>query len=381
MRWTSGRQMILIGLVSTFSLGVGTGCASDTTGPALRTPAQLSWQLVLNHHAITLSLTPPYNTIQLTTTAWSATGAPLTDTTPTVYSVDYSSAQCGCQSVTVSPTGVLASDGIDPDANVLIIATRQVGGVTLADTAIVNINDVSPGPPAKSLAMQLSIDSANVPASRGFLTASPVGVDSLGDTIPNVIVHVTSTTPQTVSVVYCFSGFCAFSVQHSHPGRTRLIADATIYGTTVTDTVLLTVAWPNWANVAILPTTGANGHTIGFFSHPDDTVGTGAMIAWINALSGQPADVVFDDPTNVQSADSVAFRHNFNNWVIPTQGGGNIAPWTTQIDTIGYYNGHVPQTVALARARTFPVPGTYPYHSTLYGTAGVIHVLPPFQVP
>jgi len=102
-------------------------------------------------------------------------------------------------------------------------------------------------------------------------------------------------------------------------------------------------------------------------------------VVWNNELPGLAVDVVFDDSAAVQAADSATFLDGFCGifqLCIPTQGGGNIRAFAP-LDT-GSLAGR--DTLGV-RARSFPTSGTYHYHSALYGTSGIIHVLPEVQVP
>lgn len=364
------------------------GCASDTTGPAQIPPAQLYYQLTLDQHAITLALTPPYDTVTLVATARAATG----DSLPggnTVYTV---AARGGFPdtNVTVSANGILRA--IAPDAEVFVIARQTRGQVTLEDTALVMVNPVNPVPRPATLTLQAN------PYIFGFLPSYelngviqfvPSVVDSQGVTLSNVAISEASATPTilvlTEGVKTWWTGELSapFVRGPAAPGHARVVATATVYGVRLTGTLPFVVGWQRHTVVDIVPHVPAGSRTpLGVFTPLDDTIAAGGVVYWRNDLPGYDSvDVVFDDPAAAQAVDSASnldgFAQNFSGgagWVIPQQGGGNIPPFAPVDTTLGN------DTLGV-RARSFSAVGAYPYHSVRYGTRGVIHVLPEFQVP
>jgi hypothetical protein len=355
-------------------LGVGAslctvGCAGDTTGPALSDPAHLYWQLTLNHHAITLALTAPYNTLQLVATPSTAKGTPLVDSGATTWTVSDTSVQ-------VSATGLLTA--IAPATGVTIVAQRTIGNITNVDTAVVNVNDTTVIPHVATLALDPVPTVFGLPVYDlfGQISFTATALDARGDTIPGVAIRVTSVTPNILpSCHLCFGEF-----QREAVGHAQLVAEATVYGVRKVDTLPFTVGWWHHVVVDVLPQYPTGSRTaLGVFAPAEDTVAAGGAVIWNNELPGLAVDVVFDDSSAVQVVDSATFLNGYCRifqLCIPTQGGGNIrafAPLDTGslkgLDTLG------------VRARSFPTPGTYHYHSALYGTSGIIHVLPEFQVP
>jgi hypothetical protein len=358
-------------------LGVGASlctvdCASDTTGPALSDPAHLYWALTLNHHAITLALTAPYNQLQLVATPSTANGTPLVDSGTTIWTVSDTS-------VHVSATGLLTAIASAP--GVTIMARRTIGEITNTDSAVVNVNDTTVIPHLATLALDPVPTVFGLPVYDliGLIGFAATALDAQGDTIPNVAIRVTSVTPNIFQADndLVAGGFIRESVGHA-----LLVAEATVYGVPKVDTLPFTVGW--WHQVVIdvlpqYPTTGSRT-ALGVFAPAEDTVAAGGTVVWKNELPGLAVDVVFDDSSAVQAVDSATFLNGFCGLVqlcyIPTQGGGNIRAFAP-VDT-GSLQG---QDTLGVRARSFPTPGTYRYHSALYGTSGIIHVLPEFQVP
>src|SRR5690242_5417028 len=99
-------RRVSLAVVVGIMLGVGVGgCGHDAMSPAFDPLTQQFWAARLNHHAITMALTPPYNTLQLTVTPLTLTGAPLGTNGTVVYTSSDTTVQ-------VSPTGVLTAIGL-----------------------------------------------------------------------------------------------------------------------------------------------------------------------------------------------------------------------------------------------------------------------------
>ena len=384
------RSVVVRGLASLLmSVLAGLGCASDTTGPALVAAGQLYQQLTLNHHAITLALTSPYDTLQLIATPYAASGAVLPDSSATTWTTSDSS------SVRVSATGLLTARTVA--TQVLVIASRTIGRVTQHDSTLVNVTDTTTIPRFARLALSFP-DTAPLNGGLqsqakenqlfGVYLGLPAALDPQGDTIPNVLIRVVSTDPIVLQNNFAFgliasyyiAGGDAIAFLRGVAGHTQIIAEATVYGVRRVDTLAMTVGW--WQNgvVTVLPRySGGSTIPIGTFSPSVDTIAMGGTVAWVNVLPGLPIDVVFDDSTAVQAVDSATYffgRACFLRVCIPTQGGGNI-PRFAPVDT-GVLRGN--DTLGV-RARRFPIAGTYHYHSVLYGKAGSIVVLPESSVP
>lgn len=311
-----------------FVASVGTivlGCSSgDVAAPKpAQDPSLLYWALTLDHHAVNLSTAAPYDTLQLVATPRTATGEGLLDTGTVVYSTS------DLSTVRVSPDGLVQA--IAPGAGVMVIASLTLAGLTHADTAMVNVTS-NPNPPVLA---SLSIhpvppDSAKRAAAL-FGNGYPWQVlttDTSGNPIPDLAVNCTSSDATVASV----PASCGF-IQSWRPGHVILTASTTAYGITKADTLAFTVGLVD-AAIAFL--------------QPDKPLGTitiakGGTVQWLNEL-GQPADITFDDTTNVAADPSCQC------------GSGNIPPFDD------------------ARSRLFPVPGTYTYQSSAIHGGGTVVV-------
>jgi len=351
-------------------------CGSESATPFAPTvgpdAAGLYWSLGLNVHAVTLSTVAPYNTIALVATPRDAKGGALTGHgTPTYRSSDPGRLQVG-------PDGTVQA--LQSGDGVSVLASLTVGNVTHIDSVSFSVTDeaapptpahlsIDPQPPASSV-VSMSGDGSQVFISGdgsvsssffGFLLF-PTETDDQGIPIPGMIIDYSSSDS---SVAYA-GGFFGFSfINPQMPGHATIVASTTAYGVPLADTVTFTVTTPSIQSVKIRPRNVTLGgpNQIGFES-ADITVVPGGTVLWIN-VSGQPVDVVFDDPSNVLEhgpvTDCAAQPE--------PPGGGNIDAFGVPQD---------PQAPALdpanCRSRLFPVAGVYTYHSSITGATGRIVV-------
>ena len=389
------------GLCAVIGLMASLGCRNDSTGPAPIDAGHLYYQLTLNHHAVTLALTAPYDTITLLATPRSATGAPLTDTGTTSYAI-----LGGDTNVTVGPTGIVHA--LAPDTGGEVVARRTIGSYTLSDTAFISINAVSPVPRFAAFTLRTQPgDSADFTFSPYNATYTgpppeiiPVALDQYNDTIANVAFRLSSPIDPYIGYSYCATNPRSFNngpdpatggcgVNRSRPGKMWIHAEATVYGVSRVDSVLYTVGWPLFGIVNVLPHTPVGRlQPIGVFDPGDDTVAVGAIVVWHNWLAAGLADVVFDNPSAAQGIDTIQYaQNNFTRsglGLTSNQETGNISGFPNDSTcTLYQYVGSTlcdgNTLVHFVRARQFLQAGTYRYHSALYGTAGVIHVLPESQ--
>lgn len=375
------RFILLSAALSLCSL-VSLGCASDTTGPVPVDSAHGYWQLMLNHHAITMALTPPYDTLQLTATLSTATGTLLNDSGVTTWTTSDTSVQ-------VSSTGLVTA--IAQATEVTLTARHTIGTITNTDTAIINVNDTVSVPQFAALSLQPNtapLDTVRRDLFGAWIfTAS--ALDPTGTLIPNVVFRVMSATPTVLSTFspdYIQGSTGYYFKQRA--GHARMVAEATVYGVRRVDTLPVTVGW--WRNILVdvRPTVPAGNRTVvGVFAPQEDTVAAGGTVIWQNTLPGLPIDILFEDSAVPQPVDSASFLDGLavNSFalIVHTEGGGNIPAFRADSVCQGGLNpnGSCGLWLFTVHARRFPVAGTYRYHSGLYGTSGVIHVLPEFQVP
>lgn len=346
------------------------GCGgSDTATGGLLPSRQLFWALQLNHHAVTLSLTPPTDTVQLRATPLSPSGTPLID--PAQATAVRFTVVDNDTSVLVDSTGLVTAHA--PVSGAQIVAAQTINGITLRDTVTFNVNAVpSPAPTLTTLSIQSPPgDSAKRDANdlQMFIAPYTLVTNVLDGSTPidNVLVAYRSSDPRIATIDN------TGSVTVVAPGRVMLYAESDVYGVTQTDSLAFTVGEPLITSVFVKAVTPVGSNTpIGVFSQGKQTVGVGALVLWQNA-SGIPVDVVFDTPS---AAQAVPDTHPFA-WLFfgfygldgpdNPNTGGNIATFAPMDTTNGNDGIGV-------RVRWFPNAGTYPYHSALYGTSGTITV-------
>ena len=331
--------------------GIGTvliGCSGDTANNPTSPPAsQTFWALQLNWHAVNLALAAPYDTVQLTASAISATGTPLAE----AGRVHYTSSD---STVTVDSTGLVTARYLTSQK--LIIASLTIQGVTLTDTAYVQ---VTPLPIAQLSGFSIQpmpdgIDSAKIALDRGGevipVYATIATGDAATDTVCNVnacslLLDFRSSNPD-VATIDQFGNLATV-----RPGSVTLYASTLAYGVAKRDSLSFVVGYPvaigTYRNrIYSIFKTGAGGQGLSVTFVPDTLIiGVGGQaLFWNN--SDTPIDVAFDDSVailnaNVHIADSVD----------AVSSTGNVSNWAT-----------------------FPVPGTYTYHSPTYGASGTIIV-------
>jgi plastocyanin len=325
------------------------GCANDAVvSPNPTTdPGDRLWSLTLDHHAVTLSTAPNFDTVQLTATPRTVTGAPLTGLpTATFTSLDQDRIQ-------VDSTGLVHAIGAGD--LIPVIASLRQGDVTRTDTVMFNVTSEATPPVVSGFSIHpVDGDSAKIALYNAKAITARV-TDADGVDIPDVAVYYT-TLDRTTAQIDPISGLL-FPVR---PGRVTLIASATVYGVSKADTLEYIIGFPIFVQVNITPRTTTSGDVVNAFDPASLTVGPGARVFFFTS-SPNKTDVTFDDPTNVAQDDEDCEFIPF------LCGTGNIEPFAIDPGD--------PDNPVTARARRFPVPGTYSYHSTIFGTTGTIVVV------
>lgn len=331
---------------------IALGCADDVTvaPPPSTDTSQMYWALTLNYHALTMSTVAPYDTIRLTATPRTLDGTPITGLpAPTFTSLDLDRANVTADGlVRVLRTGT----------NIPVVATLTVGNLRHADTVLINVTNTASPPVLAALSIQPDTgagESAKM-AMNEYKTLTARATASDSTPIVGLAVYYTS-LDKNVATVDRGTGL----VRPVRPGHVRMTATATAYGVTKSDTLELTVGYPTGGIIIqIVPRQNGSGQVVNGFDPDSITVGRGAIVFFQNTTSA-PTDVTLDDPANVgqDDRDCVFFPYFC--------GTGNIDAWARDpADETG---------LSAVRARSFPVPGVYTYHSTLFGTTGTIVVV------
>ena len=341
-----------MGMLAGALLLTGSGCRSDTTGPALVPGAQLFWALSVDRPALNLALNAPYDTVQLQATATTATGAALTGAGHAVFSTRDSS-------ITVTPEGLVTARYVTNGVPAQLSVTLTEQGETLVNTVYVTVNSI--GHPLTLFSIQPQpdgIDSAAIAVDRDFRLNQyngniPVYVtDTQGDTLCD------AATLCPLEIVWSSSDPTIATIDNNgivttlRPGRVVFAATTYAYGTVRRDTLPFKIGYPlspySYSNiVSVLSNTPIGSTRQSLFFYPASlTVGVGGGVAFGNFSNQFPIDVVFDD----SSAVAGFFGGPSGN--IPADTASDVEP----------------------RMRAFPVAGTYHFHSRLYSTSGTIIV-------
>jgi plastocyanin len=324
-------------------------CSSDVSAPQVPNGDSLYWALTLNHHAVALSTVAPWDTVRLVATPRNAEGAALAG----LPEVTFRTSDTG--TVSVSQDGLLTALATATD--VRVIASLTVGGLTLEDTAVIEVTDAAPPPAPLTYAIQLSVgDSAVLPVASAFAGTGTkllgiAATDGTGAPVAGIPVYFTSSDP-TIATVDRSAGL----VVAVRPGRVTIHAVSTAYGVSMSDSLALTITPPSSRIVYVFPRTPVGSTTpVSSFDPGEVTLAAGGEIFWQND-SGQAVDIVFDDPSQVREASELP----------DGSGGGNIT--NLPGDSTALANG------LIYAGRSFPIPGAYSYHSERYGTSGKIVV-------
>lgn len=347
------------------------GCGSDTTGPtSQQATAQSNWSLQLNQHAVMLSLAAPTNTIQLRATAYNIAGTSLTGMGTVQYLASDST-------VHIDSTGLVTAQFASGSQPTVVVAsfTDPHQNLTIVDTCYVKVTDDAPASPLTTLSIQpTATDSAKrafTNSSTKLYTVKTTAKNATGTNFTGILVRYASSDP-SIAAIDPLKG----TVTASRMGVVTLTATTSAYGVEKQDSLRFAITLPITQKIQVLSAlpTGSTTPTLVFWP-ASVTVGVGAQVEWLNKSVTDSIDVIFDDPTNVDSVP--LYDSGFGT------GQGNIAPWWQ--DTVGTnaisakimawlggncFGGEICQ----GRWRQFPVPGTYHYHSTLYPTSGTIIV-------
>jgi hypothetical protein len=326
---------------------------------------QLYWSLRLSDHAINLAVAPAYNRIQLQAIPLSAAGTALAGAGPVTY-------QALDSSVTVDSTGVVTARSVTSSGKfVPVTASLQIGNVTHADTAFVQVTDTVPQYPLVSFSIQpqspAGIDSTKSAAGSARLTIPLYATDAAGNMLCGVTrFMINANTGRKILTLSCKLVVAWSSSDPSvatidnkgkitprAPGHVTFTATTNAYGVIMQDTLAFVIGYPTTGSIIHIEsmTPAVSLTPVLFFSPATQVIGVGGQMRFANSLP-DTIDVVFDDSTAVLGAFGSP--------------NGNIAALTNvTVDGAG---------VPGSTFRVFPIPGTYTYHSRRYGTGGTIIV-------
>jgi hypothetical protein len=313
-----------------------------------------------------MALTPPYNTVQLTATPVNALGEPISDAVPVTFTAVDSI-------VSVDTAGRVTANFRTEGLSSLtrVIASLRYQNVTLADTATIQVTATAPSSPLATFTLQAAPGystqcNLNITAIENCGSVVTIALDSAGDTLR-------SATKATLVVAYASSHPLLATIDSSgtitelDTGHVTFSTSTWAYGVVMRDSLPYIIDWPQENAVHAVQTITHGATPTLDWSYPAMTIVAGGTIVWSNQFD-QKIDIIFDDSTAVSACLPSLLCSLF-----PPTGSGNVPPFytdTTYTDPSVYALGAV--------IRSFPIAGTYHYHSRIFpSTRGVIYVKEP----
>ncbi len=302
-------------------------CGRDDPMAPPTTMETLYWTLRTNYPAVQLSMTSPYNTVQLTTAPYTTEdniwipGSDIVDLRDTTVwrSADPSK-------VEVSASGFVTARA--PTTGVLLTVSRQIGEVTHKDTVRVQVNTLLNPPVLESFRIRPT-DSLKR-AINAFGIVFPLTVLGQRDSI---ITGLPVAYRSSNANIGRYSNKWNNNLQtQSVAGITRISAATYAYGVAMTDTFTLEVGWSLSlfiGNPAVVQQALPDGKTVFKLKASRQDIGPGGVVYWENASGQRPVEftgtllpfnsmnVVFDDPTNVLEAAAPNASGSGNIMAIP----------------------------------------------------------------
>lgn len=356
------------------------GCTPETSGPRTVPITGAYWTLQLDQHAITLSVAAPTNTIQLHATPITVAGTPISGLGPVTYTASDTT-------VVVSSTGLVTAHTPNAGTGNLayVVASLQdtAQNLTHTDTAFIQTTAAGPAAPLAIFSIQPGPgDSARVTQGAGRVTIPLHATDQQGNDISATLVTYFVTSDPTIGFLSSdqYSANPSFAVGMGAgdaavhglmPGTVMVTASTWWYGISRVDTLRYIIGEPIYRQIEVLfYVPFGQSKNAAYFQPGIVTIGVGGVVDWDNGQQNQianpPIDIVFDQPE--AAAPACAWADCID---MTTSGSGNIAPfaWDPTLNTSDWAS-----VASGNRARTFTIPGTYRYHSSLYGVGGTIVV-------
>ena len=318
------------------------GCGSDNPTTAPVAANQLYWALHFNWNAVTMALAAPYDTVQLTAAAVNAAGAPLSGNDTVHYKALDSS-------VTVSPTGLITAHYLTSQSKVA--ASLTVAGVTLTDTAYIQVTDAPFSAPFASLSIQAQpdgLDSAKIAMDRSWaiyqgngyipvyatIATGSVATDTVCD-VNNYgcpfLIH-WSTSDPTIATVDQYGDLSTIAF-----GHVTIYASALVYGVGKRDSLPFSVEYPCFEAISV-HATGVTRQTLFLSSTPQ--IGVGCKVTITNYVN-ESVQVVFPYTTQQISLPyaGAGARYKLTDTLAAVQMANSSQ--TFKFDSAGSYTLHV----------------------------------------
>jgi hypothetical protein len=345
------------------------GCSDGSGVSGLSTNPYVTLQL--NVRSAVMSTVAPYNTLQLTATPYLASGAVANDSIVATFKTKDTT-------LSITPDGLVTAHTKTPSTWIAVSLRDPARNITHIDTLFVTVTDQVPTSPMVTFSIH------RPPGDSAKVAIYDAAVGLFQDTVRVAASAEDGTDLQPVlRVRYLVSDSAIATINPAsgvvtgmRPGEVVIWATTTYYGVTKTDSMRMTIGNPVSATVysEIRPSATVAGEYVRVFNPSTITIGVGGTILFSQAirLDGPDigTDVVFDDPSAAQPSTLPV------SWL--DTGTGNIGPLPS-LTLNGAFNPDcfVSFSYCAGATRSFPVAGTYHYHSALYGTSGTIVVAAP----
>jgi hypothetical protein len=255
--------------------------------------------------------------------------------------------------------------------------------VTLADTAVVNVNATpTPIPVATTLHITTPGDSATFSPVLGMDGFTVTALDALDTALTNVNVFCRSSNRNVLDFGRGKIGAVQDTSTSFQPtsfaylaGLTTMTCSANVYGMSLTDSIPIRINPPLLAKVTVDAQLLVSGSSNVVVSSAVIRIGVGGIVQWDNR-SKLAVDLIFDDslaPQSVPASERVRSSGILGfacqlaaACSLPSSAGNVMLPPN--------HNRGLSDGVG-RDFRRFPVAGTYPYHSTTFpNVAGTIIV-------
>lgn len=265
------------------------GCGDQSLSPPpVPTDSEAYWELVLDHHAALMSLTPPYNTLQISAVPRNFRHEPLAGLPAPQFR-------------SLTPAKLIAT----PDGSVVVGDTTAVPGLVEAsltinnlkhaDTIMIVVVDIPQPPVLNSLSIHpIAPDSAKIGVSSAGFTLDRVlpirAMDANGSPFPVyghdnpgiLPIRAISSDPSILRVLQPPEvPVGATIVRGMSIGTTTVIASTVAFGVPKADTLTYRVGFPlfflSWIQRDV-----AHNFPSGLWNltHPEVRISTGAAVAW-----------------------------------------------------------------------------------------------------
>jgi hypothetical protein len=341
------------------ALALAAGCEPDGTVAPLDQPDKAFWATKSAQEAITLALTPEFDTLQLDVRPINPFGVPLEGLpAPVFFSTNVNA-------VEVNANGRLHAVGLTPGTQLYTSVTYN--GVTHADTIVVAVTD-DPGTaiPATFSMQPQAGDSARYALGGSLLEPfkllTPTIEDGDGNPLSGFPVRFT-TLDNRVALVDANGG----NITGIRRGYVKFAGDMWAYNRHFADTVNYRIQRAGYAKVNVYgPFYALVPHVPGSFQPDSIEIGVGGVVEFENT-GMLPATIIRIkfDPSQQAFIDSVPEQSTCVQYGIECDTRGDIDPFGPPDNGDPDFNKYY---LNLDRARRFTAPGVYPVSDSGWGT-------------